>query len=480
MKVAIYARVSTEEQAEEGYSIDAQLRECRKWAKNNEHTIAFEYIEEGRSGSTIKKRPQLQELLKDCHEHRFNIVLIHKLDRLNRNLRDALSVMATLEENDITLVSLNESFDFSTPIGRMVFKMMVGFAEFYLDNLKSEIRKGNVEKASQGKWPGHTPPFGYRYSKETSTLAIMPSEAEMIRFMYERYAQGNIGYFQLSQLMHERDPNKRFYKVCFVRDALCNRVYVGDVVLGETQNKKRKTIDKKYRIFEGIHAPIVSRELYSRVAEMRKRRFTGGRSVHESKKGYIFSAILHCKDCGNLLYASWNNRLQQPIYMCSSYYQGLPCDSLSRQISQQNMLEVFEAEIAELKIPTEWQQAIRLNEQAANQVDVYQNTRHRLMVKRKRLTQLYLSERLTEDEFWRQDKQVADEIAALPSAKITIEEIAHNAKIVISLPNIWAKATDSERKDLVRMIFNNIVVDVDKREIVKVTPTPSFEMLFRH
>src|SRR5689334_4517253 len=120
MKAVIYARVSTEEQLE-GYSVDAQLRAGHDWATQHGHTVIAEYVDEGKSAKSLTKRLRLQELLEEAKLKKFDLVIIHKLDRLSRNLSDALAIMGAFEATGITLVSVSESFDFTTPIGRMVF-----------------------------------------------------------------------------------------------------------------------------------------------------------------------------------------------------------------------------------------------------------------------------------------------------------------------------------------------------------------------
>ena len=108
IKAAIYARVSTEEQATEGYSIPAQISELEKYADLHGIEIVTRYIDEGVSGKSIQGRPQMKKLLRDASNQMFNYVLVFKLDRLARKMKDSLDIIETLEKNNVKLISLNE------------------------------------------------------------------------------------------------------------------------------------------------------------------------------------------------------------------------------------------------------------------------------------------------------------------------------------------------------------------------------------
>ena len=120
MRAALYARVSSEEQAE-GYSLDAQIRACRKYAEEHSWTMLWEYVEEGRSARTddINKRPQFKKMMEDATNHVFDVVIVHKLDRFSRNLRITLECFEQLGKANVSFISLTENMDFSTPWGRL-------------------------------------------------------------------------------------------------------------------------------------------------------------------------------------------------------------------------------------------------------------------------------------------------------------------------------------------------------------------------
>ncbi len=158
MKAVIYLRVSTKEQAEEGYSIPAQAEACRRFLADRGWELADEYVDRGESARTAD-RPQLQAMLARLSEDPgIDCLVVHKLDRLARNLEDHAAVRAALRKAGVQLHSVTESLEDSAS-GKLVEGILASIAEFYSANLGQEIRKGMDQKAAQGGWPVRAP-FG--------------------------------------------------------------------------------------------------------------------------------------------------------------------------------------------------------------------------------------------------------------------------------------------------------------------------------
>ena len=160
----IYARVSSEEQVQ-GYSIQAQLRACREWAETHGYKVAKEYLEEGQSAfRNLEKREALKELLADTVRkgRSFDLIIVHKLDRLFRDSLESSTTKAILKRERIRLVSVTEPMVGSdTPEDFFMEHILVGMAEFYSRNLSREIMKGLKQRAQQGHLV-FRPPYGYR------------------------------------------------------------------------------------------------------------------------------------------------------------------------------------------------------------------------------------------------------------------------------------------------------------------------------
>jgi site-specific DNA recombinase len=165
MRCVIYLRVSTKEQADKGLSIPAQRQACVRHVRDQGWDLVDEYSDRGESARTAD-RPQLQALLARIqHDSDIDAVVVHKLDRLARNMEDHIAIRALLRRRGVALVSITENLE-ETASGRLVEGIHALMAEFYSANLAAEARKGMAEKAKQGGWP-HQAPIGYQNKRES-------------------------------------------------------------------------------------------------------------------------------------------------------------------------------------------------------------------------------------------------------------------------------------------------------------------------
>ena len=185
-KVAIYKRVSTREQALEGYSLDAQERVLREYCKARKWHVYDVYADEGISGGTTEKRPSFLKMISDAKEKQFEIILVWKLTRFSRNLADLANVCEGLDKYGISLVSYSEAFDCSTPAGRMVRNMLGTVSQFEREVMAENIALGLHERARQGK-PIGSMVLGYNRDKANDRYVINEEEARRIKFIFDTY-----------------------------------------------------------------------------------------------------------------------------------------------------------------------------------------------------------------------------------------------------------------------------------------------------
>jgi len=143
MKIAIYTRVSTEEQVREGTSLDVQREYLEKYTKREGYEIYKVYSDEGISGYS-DKRPALQELLKDAKLRRFDLAIAYKIDRFSRNLKDLLNLVDELSSSGVGFKSATEPFDSTTSAGKLMFQQLGSFAEFERNGLAERVLRGMI------------------------------------------------------------------------------------------------------------------------------------------------------------------------------------------------------------------------------------------------------------------------------------------------------------------------------------------------
>ena len=331
-RIAIYCRVSTIEQAEEGYSIDEQKRLLIEWCRKMDYIVTKCYSDRGISGKAINNRPALKELLKDAENKEFDMVLVWKINRISRKLTHVLEIAETLEMNNIAFKSYSEEFDNSTPSGKMQFQMMALVGEFERGTIAQNVKMGMCAKAKAGEWCGGqvlgydlVPVEKQQGAKRTKTvLTINEKEAESVRLIFNEYANGK-GYKaitnQLNKLGYKTKKGNNF-SVGSIRDILTNPVYIGKVRYNVRQNwseKRRRNINANPIITDGIHKAIIDEKLWDKV-----------QAILESKKGkpsriydgeYPLTGILRCPKCGaGMVIARTTNKLADGTKKRIAYY----------------------------------------------------------------------------------------------------------------------------------------------------------------
>ena len=298
MNCLIYLRVSTKEQAQtnetEGYSIAAQRKACTKYVQEKGWNLIDEYTDRGESARSAH-RPMLQEMLKRVKEDKnINAVVVHKIDRLARNLKDHVEITATLQKAKVGLVSVVENIE-DTASGKLVEGIHAIVAEFYSSNLAAEVQKGMLEKVKQGGWP-HQAPLGYKNIREgTRNIASVipdPETAPHIKEAFKLYATGDFSldhireFLQNHGLTNKKDGKKPMAHVT-VSNMLTNPFYTGVV--------RYKGIE-----YPGQHEPLISRQLFQKVKSIYEVR-NHGVAVRTRKNNHYLKGTLYCADCGSLL-----------------------------------------------------------------------------------------------------------------------------------------------------------------------------------
>jgi site-specific DNA recombinase len=186
-RVALYTRVSTEDQAKEGFSLDAQLERLRYYAKAQGWTVAGEYIDEGHSGRTTK-RPQYERMMREIAA--WDTLLVLKMDRIHRNSRNFMAMMDTLRRQKREFASVTESLDTSTAMGRFVMDIIQRIAQLESDQIGERTHMGMEQKHKTAPGSlGKRAPFGYAY--EEGRLAPVPAEAPAVLELFQRFAAGS-------------------------------------------------------------------------------------------------------------------------------------------------------------------------------------------------------------------------------------------------------------------------------------------------
>lgn len=187
-KCALYPRVSTPNQAEEGESLDEQVEKLRNFCAYKGWNSIHVYREEGFSGKDTK-RPAFQRLMADVHKGKINTVIVKKVDRLSRSIIDFENIYKAFDEKNVDLISLQENFDTSTAIGRAVIRIVLVFAQMEREQTSERTMDVMAFRAKQGMFNGGYPRLGYDIDYENKRLVVNEPEALIAKEIFELYLQ---------------------------------------------------------------------------------------------------------------------------------------------------------------------------------------------------------------------------------------------------------------------------------------------------
>jgi DNA invertase Pin-like site-specific DNA recombinase len=462
VKAVIYLRVSTKEQAEEGYSIPAQAETCRRFIAEKGWELADEYIDRGESARTAD-RPQLRAMLARVAEDRnVDCLVVHKLDRLARNLEDHAAVRAALRKAGVQLHSVTESLEDSAS-GKLVEGILASIAEFYSANLGQEIRKGMDQKAAQGGWPVGAP-FGYQNVRRDGgrrggeSVLETDQQAPIVAWAFERYATGSLSIAALTEVLAEKGLRNRLGNppgISAIHRMLRSPVYAGVVRWKGAEH-------------EGIHQPLVSRELFDRVQSVLDAHSTGGE--RSWKHDHYLKGTLVCAECGSKLYFALAKR-RFGYFRCIGRNTARTRCSQGRYVPASELEREIEGLYGGVRVPA----TLRRRLERVLQVEVAQREQNRaevaaflsrrlrqLATEREKLLRAYYADAIGVAILKREQTRINAEVADAESQLATDGEKLAQAKQIIEIALGLAKdcaASYRRAKPDVRKIWNRAFFD---------------------
>ena len=460
-RAVIYVRVSSREQAEGGYSIEAQLEACRRFVYDKGWVVDDEFSELGESARTAN-RTAFRAMLSMLDDNPgVSYLVVHKIDRLARNLADYAAVKARLQKLGIRLVSVTEGME-EGPSGRLVEGIMAAIAEFYSDNLGQEVRKGMRQKVRNGGWPSLAP-IGYvnvRVAGERRSeamLAVDPERAPLVLKAFELYATGE---YTVATLAHElgdlglRNRYGRPLSRSKVAELLHKKVYAGIVTHDGVE-------------YPGGHEPLVPKELFEKVQAVLTAHDRAG--VRESKHPHFLRGVLFCAQCGSAL-SSLTAKGRYPYFYCLGRFTGRT--QCREPYTPQDVLErLVEDVYGGLKLSAKQESDLRaalereLREEATSKADVAAMASRRLARaehEREKLLQAYFADALPLELFKREQSRIGKEIDLARAEVAKAEDAASPDKEVLELALSYVREAGSgyrKADPYVKKLWNRTLIE---------------------
>jgi len=482
VRAALYARVSTEEQLE-GYSIDAQRRAFQALVQGRDWIAIKEYLEEGRSARTedISKRPVFKELIADALDRKFDVLVVHKLDRFSRNLRITLEYFDKLLKAGVAFVSINEQMDFTTPSGKVHLALLGAFAQYYSDNLSQETKKGWAERRAQGLYCGLLP-FGAMKGEDGIPVPDMRERKANIdgQEVSIRNCEGLVMALELAvQGKSDREvavalnaggyrtagnQGNRPFSRDTVRDMLQNRFYIGELPDGSNGWIK------------GKHQPFISEELFNMAQEQRAhKRHSKNGSVRSKARTYSLSGLIWCGICKSKAGIHQGHNGKPRVY-CRGRTQGADCNCKG------TFLEIYEAQIEwyleNFVIPEDYQERIlEAHRKLEAAYDDIAKRRATLKNRLARIKELYEWGHKSKEEYLTDRDAIQRELKALAPPEDrgkTLDKLAHFLGNVV---DAWREASQEQRNRLASALFEEVWMEHNK--VVGLKPREELKPFFQ-
>lgn len=314
-KCYLYLRVSTTMQVE-GYSLEAQKERLTKYADFQNMEVVREYCDAGKSGKSIAGRPEFTQMLQDVADDRDGVdyILVFKLSRFGRNAADVLNSLQYIQDFGVNLICVEDGIDSSKDSGKLTITVLSAVAEIERENILVQTMEGRKQKAREGKWNGGVAPFGYNTDSKGDTLIIEPDEAEIVKIIYDKYVNEELGIDMICNYLNQHGYEKRktrdfelnYFTRGLIVNILDNPVYTGKIAYGKSKTQKVKGTRDQYQrvktddylLADGRHEAIISESLWEAAQQKRKENSVKWNKTHSLEHEHILSGVVKCPLCG--------------------------------------------------------------------------------------------------------------------------------------------------------------------------------------
>lgn len=438
-RVALYVRVSTDEQAREGYSIEAQKDALIKYAKEHEYKIVDIYVDDGFTArKSMMKRKEFVRMLNDVKAGEIDLILFIKLDRWFRSVRDYYKVDEILEKYGVSWKATQENYDTSTANGRLHVNIRLAIAQDEADRTGERIKFVFQKKVSDGEYTTGKVPLGYKLKNKK--LVIDKEKADLARDIFEKYLELGSKHAVVVYFNEIRDE-----RICYtsLTSMLKNRIYVGE-----------------YKDNKDFCEALIERKTFDKVQDMLSKTFI--RQTNK-RRTYLFSGLVYCPHCNNRMTGARNADKKdgtcKQYYRCAKYTMSRHCD-YNRSITEadiENYLinHIFD-EIENYKAEYEIQKKKSADE------NILKNRKSNLEKRIAKLKDLYLNDLITIQEYKNDAakyQQQINDIIEMPNherkSADTIEQL--NLLLQNDFKSIYMMLSRDEKAEFWRNIISKIV-----------------------
>lgn len=435
MNVAIYCRVSTLEQKEHGYSIEEQERKLKQFCEINDWNVADVFVDAGFSGAK-RDRPELQRMMNDIK--RFDLILVYKLDRLTRNVRDLLDLLEIFEQNNIAFRSATEVYDTSTAMGRLFVTLVGAMAEWERETIRERTQMGRRSAARKGL-AKTTPPF---YYDRVDDKFVPNKYKKVVRYAVDEVLKG-ISLREVVRRLNNsniKPPSGKVWHRSAIHHALTNPVSRGHYVFQDI-------------LVEHTHDAIITEEEYKLITERLSDKTNSKVVSHVA----IFRGKIRCPQCDSKLTLNTSKRknINETVIVKTYYCDKCKYDKSVQSINlkDEEVMRVFKAYLEDFDL-TLYDEPKKKNDNPIT-IDI-----DKIMEQRKRYHKLYANGLMQEEELFELIKETDDAIKEYEKQKNTtevkqfdVEYLRKHHRLLIELLNV---SNEEEIAEFIQMAIKRI------------------------
>ncbi|MDD6245169.1 MAG: recombinase family protein [bacterium] len=394
----LYIRVSTEDQAREGFSLPEQEKRLRAMCEYKGYEIYKLYKDAGISAKTGNTRPAFEELLQDIRDKKCNTIVVLKLDRLTRSVFDLEGIMNFLEENNAYLDCANEEINTTNSSGKMVARLLTTVSQNEIERTSERTKFGLSGAIKEGHIPARAP-LGYKHIDKK--LVPDPLTKDIVIRIYNLYFEGK-SYYNIATIFNEEQVlGKTNWKDTGILRIISNEVYKGDYVHGKRTNHPT--------LYRDVVEPIISKEMWENCQVQKKK----NQKNYMRTQTYIFLQKLKCPKCGRILAGGASHKIKFDKWYF--YYRCENCKNNIHEDKIEDKIKVLLADILEYdNVVNEFFLPVLKSKVDNPKVELEKELKN-LNNKRDRIRKAYIDELFTEEEFKQESKLIENQIEIINS-----------------------------------------------------------------
>lgn len=468
----LYPRVSTEDQSRFGHSLDEQEEKLKQLCEFKDYEIYKVYREEGVSAKNME-RPKFQEMIEDMKNGKINKIVVYKLDRLTRSIKDLESICTMLEEYNCSLESVAEEINTDTANGKFFIRMITILAQLEIERTSERTKFGLVGAAKKGHLSGR-PPLGYKKIDNDKGIFIDEIQADVVRRIFKLYLDG-MAVNSICKLFNEEEILNRKWPTTTVDKILSNQIYIGNMEYG-------KRTDNTIQIFEDVVPAIIDKTTFECVQKRKEKNLKN----FTRKLTYIFMQKIKCPKCNKIMggcSSTSKNNEKHLYYKCASCGVRINEKRIEKSLMKflNDMLDFF------LIIDNSFKPS--LNRDTKNEITKYQKIESDLKAKGARIKKAFIDGMLEPTTLQSELKEIEREIEKAKNKIIELKkldetlEIKQDMETISNLKeiekmkiksdyvkenNLWNKLSKEQKQYLINKYIDEIEIDIDKNYNVSI------------